>query len=48
MPYIVVENFKGGIDGRRMDVTATPGTLTELKNAHITRGGEIEKRPAFV
>lgn len=48
MPYIVVENFKGGIDGRRMDVTSTPGTLTELKNAHITRGGEIEKRPAFV
>lgn len=48
MPYIVIENFKGGIDGRRMDVTSTPGTLTELKNAHITRGGEIEKRPAFV
>ncbi|MDP6080570.1 MAG: hypothetical protein QF435_10885 [Arenicellales bacterium] len=48
MPYIIVENFKGGIDGRRMDVTATPGTLVDLINAHITRGGEIEKRPAFV
>jgi len=31
-----------------MNVTSTPGTLTTLTNAHITRGGEIEKRPAFV
>ena len=31
-----------------MNVTATPGTLVTLENAHITRGGEIEKRPAFV
>jgi len=31
-----------------MNQTATPGSLIELTNAHITRGGEIEKRPAFV
>ena len=31
-----------------MNVTSTPGTLNQLTNAHITRGGEIEKRPAFV
>jgi hypothetical protein len=48
MPYILVEDFRGGLDRRRMNVTAAPGTLVELKNAHITRGGEIEKRPAFV
>ena len=48
MPYILVEDFRGGLDTRRMNVTATPGTLIEIKNAHITRGGEIEKRPAFV
>ena len=48
MPYILVEDFRGGLDRRRMSVTAPPGTLIELKNAHITRGGEIEKRPAFV
>ena len=48
MPYILVEDFRGGLDTRRMNVTATPGTLIEVKNAHITRGGEIEKRPAFV
>ena len=48
MPYILVEDFRGGLDTRRMNVTATPGTLVTLENAHITRGGEIEKRPAFV
>ena len=48
MPYIVVEDFRGGLDTRRMNVTSTPGTLTTLTNAHITRGGEIEKRTAFV
>lgn len=48
MPYILVEDFRGGLDTRRSNVTATPGTLVTLKNAHITRGGEIEKRPAFV
>lgn len=48
MPYILVEDFRGGLDTRRSNVTATPGTLVTLTNAHITRGGEIEKRPAFV
>jgi len=48
MAYILVEDFRGGLDTRRMNVTSTPGTLVELTNAHITRGGEIEKRPAFV
>ena len=48
MAYIIIEDFRGGLDKRRMDVHAPPGSLIELKNAHITRGGEIEKRPAFV
>lgn len=48
MAYVLVEDFRGGLDSRRSNVTATPGTLITLKNAHITRGGEIEKRPAFV
>jgi len=48
MPYILVEDFRGGLDSRRSNVTATSGTLVSIKNAHITRGGEIEKRPAFV
>ena len=48
MPYILVEDFRGGLDTRRSNVTALPGTLVSIKNAHVTRGGEIEKRPAFV
>jgi hypothetical protein len=47
MPYIVVENFKGGLDTRRHKLSSAPGTLTGLVNAHVTRGGEIEKRKAF-
>lgn len=48
MPYIIVEDFSGGQDHRRMDITSIPGTLRELTNAHITRGGEIEKSLALV
>jgi len=48
MAYILVEDFKSGLDTRRTDVTSVPGSLAILTNAHITRGGEIEKRKAFV
>jgi hypothetical protein len=47
MPYVIVENFKGGLDTRRHKLASTPGTLMKLQNAHITRGGEIEKRKAI-
>lgn len=47
MPYLLIEDFKNGLDVRKSSVTAPPGTLLELENAHITRGGEIEKRQAF-
>jgi len=48
MAYFLIEDFKAGLDARRMAVSSVPGSLLELTNAHITRGGEIEKRPAFV
>lgn len=48
MPYLVIEDFKGGLDKRRMEVTSPLGSLQILKNAHISRGGEIEKALAFV
>lgn len=48
MPYIVIEDFRGGFDTRRPAIAATPGSLQVLKNAHITRGGDIEKRKAMV
>lgn len=47
MPYLVIENFNGGLDSRRMPVAGTPGTLITLEDAHINRGGEIERRKAF-
>ena len=47
MAYVVVENFSLGLDTRRHPLTARPGTLQKLVNAHITRGGEVEKRKKF-
>lgn len=47
MAYLVVENFSAGLDTRRHPLTARPGTLQVLKNAHVSRGGEIEKRKSF-
>lgn len=47
MPYAVVKDFKGGLDTRRDVLVSVPGTLSTLNNAHITRGGDIEKRKAF-
>ena len=48
MPYIVIEDFKSGLDRRKLQAASPPGSLQVLTNAHITRGGEIEKRLAFV
>lgn len=45
--YIVISNFKGGLDSRRLDTEQLPGTLSTLVDAHINQGGEIEKRKAF-
>lgn len=47
MPYYGIEDFKAGIDLRKSTITAPAGTLRDLKNAHITQGGEIEKRGRF-
>ena len=44
MAYVVVEDFKGGVDVRRSPVDAVPGTLRSAVNVHLTRGGEIETR----
>ena len=47
MAYLVVENFKRGLDTRRNILTSEAGCLVEMDNAHVIRGGEIEKRKAF-
>jgi hypothetical protein len=48
MSYFAIEDFRSGMDTRRMSVLSVPGSLLRLINAHINRGGEIEKRLAFV
>lgn len=48
MAVFVTENFAAGIDTRKHPLTAPAGTLRQLKNCHITPGGEVEKRLAFV
>ena len=48
MPYVLVEDFRAGLDTRRTVITSIPGSARTLTNCHISRGGEIEKRKAFV
>lgn len=48
MAYIFVNSFKQGLDARRAKISAQQGSLVRGKNVHINRGGEIEKRKAFV
>jgi hypothetical protein len=48
MSYFVLENFASGLDLRRPTLVAPQGTLSVLKNAHVSAGGDIEKRHAFV
>lgn len=48
MPYIIIEDFRAGLDRRKLPVSSPQGSLQTCSNAHITRGGEIEKRLAMV
>lgn len=48
MQFYSINDFAAGLDLRRASLTAPAGTLRKLKNLHVTPGGEIEKRYAFV
>ena len=48
MSTLLLEDFKIGLDRRRMNETSLPGSLVVCENAHITRGGEIEKAEALI
>jgi hypothetical protein len=48
MSYAVIESFIRGLDVRRLPETTEPGALLKLHNAHITRGGEVATRTAWV
>lgn len=48
MAYLVVDDFRLGMDRRKSRVSGKPGQLWVGKNGHITRGGEFERRKKFV
>jgi hypothetical protein len=48
MAYTLVENFIQGVDRTRPRAVGPSGSLWAGINGHITRGGDFEKRKAFV
>lgn len=48
MPYFLIQDFSQGLDTRKSAATLPAGSLRYANNVHVTRGGEIEKRKAFV
>lgn len=48
MPTIWIQKFKEGLDARRLPETTNSGALIRAVDGHISRGGEFEKRAAFV
>lgn len=47
MAYLLVSDFRQGLDVRRSQVSSASDVLFEAENVHVSRGGEIEKRLAF-
>lgn len=48
MGYIVVEDFRVGLDARRDPAVGLPGSLVEAENVVITSGGDCERAKKFV
>ena len=48
MAVIWIKEFTGGLDTRRLPETTPGGVMIRAKDGHVTRGGEFEKRAAFV
>lgn len=48
MAYLVIQDFKIGMDRRKARLTGQPGALWSGLNGHITRGGDFERRKKFV
>lgn len=48
MAYLVIDDFRLGMDRRKKRVSGKPGMLWTGKNGHITRGGDFERRKKFV
>lgn len=48
MPFIQVNDFKQGMDRTRKRVVAPAGSMWDLVNCHLTRGGDVERNKRFV
>lgn len=48
MAYLVIDDFKLGMDRRKERIAGTPGALWEGINGHINRGGSFERRKKMV
>ena len=49
MPYVQIQDIRLGMDRKRKSrVAAELGSAWTIENAHITRGGDIDKRKKFV
>lgn len=48
MGTIWVKEFTGGLDTRRLPETTPGGVMIRARDGHVTRGGEFQKRAAFV
>lgn len=48
MTYLVIDDFRQGMDRRKDRISGAPGALWDGINGHITRGGEFERRKKFV
>lgn len=48
MAYVLIEDFKYGMDRRRPRFAGLPGTLWLGENVHLSRGGDIERAKKFV
>lgn len=48
MSYLVIDDFKLGMDRRKERIAGTIGALWDGINGHINRGGSFERRKKFV
>lgn len=48
MPFIQVNDFKQGMDRTRKRVSAPAGSMWDMTNCHLTRGGDVERSKRFV
>lgn len=48
MSFIQVNDFKQGMDRTRKRVMSPAGSMWDLANCHLTRGGDVERNKRFV